>query len=162
MDAPVNQAISEQWLAAVGFKWHQLPRYPTKHWVLWLGGRQFLRDYEDLGVELASDNAGASWFCWLRSDFASRYHRFIYLRDLTTRKELILLVEALSRLPWIPENNLYGAMRTPKEAAQIRSEHDRLDRVLLRTKEPHYDIEKDDTRGGALPEHKEIVEGGSW
>jgi hypothetical protein len=37
----------------------------------------------------------------------------------------------------------------PEEAAHIRSEEKRLDRVLLRTKERHYDIENDETRGGA-------------
>src|SRR5260370_11990958 len=114
------------------------------------------------GVEQRDFEARARLVCWLRSDFASRYHRFIFLRHLKAQRELILLVESLSGVPWAPENNLYGAIRTSEEAAQIRSEDDRLDRVLLRSKERHYEIEKDDTRGGALPEHKEIVEGGPF
>ncbi len=159
MEALGSKPISEEWLSAVGFKWHELERQPAKHWVLWLGGRKFLQSYEDLGVELSASK-DLEWICWLRSDFASRYHRFIFLRHLKAQRELILLVESLSGVPWAPENNLYGAVRTSEEAAQIRSEDDRLDRVLLRSKERHYEIEKDDTRGGALPEHKEIVEGG--
>jgi hypothetical protein len=160
--APKSEPISEEWLASVGFKWHQLERQPARHWVLWLGGRQFLQSYEDLGVEIAPSIKDANWTCWLQSDLARRYHRFIFLRHLQTRRDLTLLVEALSGLPWVPENNLYGAMRTPDEAARIRSEDERLDRLLLRSSERHYEIEKDATRGGALPEHKEIVEGGPF
>jgi hypothetical protein len=158
-----NELISEPWLVSVGFRWHQLERQPNKHWVLWLGvsGRQFLRLYEDLGVELSADSTSA-WTCWLRSDFAHRYHRFIYLRDLRAQRELILLVESLSGLNWVPENNLHGAMRTPEKASRIRAGDKRFDRILLLRKERHYDIENDDTRCGALPEHKEIVEGNSW
>jgi len=65
MDAPKSEPISEEWLASVGFKWHQLKRQPAKHWVLWLGGRRFLQSYEDLGVELAPGIRDANWTCWL-------------------------------------------------------------------------------------------------
>jgi hypothetical protein len=133
MDSAKTESISEEWLASVGFKWHQLERQPAKHWVLWLGGRRFLQSYEDLGVELAPSVRDGNWTCWLRSDFAGRYHRFIFLRHLTERRELISLIESLCGLPWVPENNLYGAMRTPEEAAWIRSEDDRLDRILLQS-----------------------------
>lgn len=159
MDSAKTESKSEEWLASVGFKWHQLDRQPAKHWVLWLGGRRFLQSYEDLGVELAPSVRDGNWTRWLRSDFARRYHRFIFLRHLTQRRELISLIEFLGGLPWVPENNLYGAMRTPEEAAWIRSEDDRLDRILLQSNEPHHEIEKDDSRGAALPEHKEVVEG---
>ncbi len=29
--------ITEDWLYAVGFRWHQLDRQPNKQWLLWLG-----------------------------------------------------------------------------------------------------------------------------
>jgi hypothetical protein len=70
------------------------------------------------------------------------------------------MIESLCGLPWASENSLYGATRTLEEAAWIRSEDDRLDRILLQSNEPHLEIEKDDSRGGALPEHKEVAEGG--
>jgi hypothetical protein len=117
--------------------------------------------YEDLGIELALSSGKADWTCRLRSDLARRYHRFSYLRHLREQRELILLVEALSGLPWSPENHLYGAMRTPEEAVRIRSEDRRFDRILLQSSQPHYEIEKDKTGGGALPEHQEALEGGS-
>src|SRR5260370_7219795 len=103
------------------------------------------------GVEQRDFEARARLVCWLRSDFASRYHRFIFLRHLKAQRELILLVESLSGVPWAPENNLYGAIRTSEEAAQIRSEDDRLDRVLLRTRQRHYEIDKVDTPAAPLP-----------
>lgn len=161
MDMASEKHISELWLASVGFKWHQVERQPTKHWLLWLGGREFLQSYEDLGVELAPSTHNRDWFCWPRSDLARRYHRFIFLRHLRERPELILLVEALSGLPWTPENHLYGAVGTPQEAMRIESDSGRLDRVLLQRGEPRYEIEQDNSRGGALPEHREIAEGGS-
>jgi hypothetical protein len=30
----VNELISEDWLRSVGFKWHQIDRQPSRHWVL--------------------------------------------------------------------------------------------------------------------------------
>jgi hypothetical protein len=45
--------ITEEWLKLVGFRWHQLERQPSRHWLLWLGGA--LDDgtvpaVEDLGI----------------------------------------------------------------------------------------------------------------
>ncbi|WP_315742781.1 MULTISPECIES: hypothetical protein [unclassified Bradyrhizobium] len=151
-----HEPISEDWLKSVGFKWHQFDRQPDKHWLLWLGGglrqRPSLTDMEDLGIEIAPCYNG-EWFCWLRSDMAGRYHRFIHLRHIATRADLIQIVEAISGRPWTPENHLYGSLRSPESAARIRADMERLDRRLMLASPKWSDIEEDDTRGRALPEH---------
>jgi hypothetical protein len=152
--------ITEAWLKEVGFKWHQVNLQPDKHWLLWLGDAIRERDdssftsYEDIGIELArwlGDDP--SWFCWFRSDAAGRYHRFIHLRHLRYQHEVIALVEAVTGQPWDPRNHFYGSCVGPKQAERNRSEHDRLDRVIRRENPKWSEIEKDDTRGRALPEH---------
>jgi hypothetical protein len=153
MPTNTEENLTEDWLQSVGFKWHQLERQPNKHWLLWLGdalGK--LSGFEDLGIEVAQCDS-ASWFCWLRSDSAGRYHRFIHLRHIITREDLIRIIEAITGQGWDPENNLYGSMRTPLHAKHIREQEDRLDRQILKTSYPHSDIEKDDSMGGPLPEH---------
>jgi hypothetical protein len=163
--------ITEDWLKSAGFKWHQLERQPHKHWLLWLGDataeRHSFTSYEDIGIELApcwwksreGEAAGpiGKWFCWLRDDSAGRYHRFIHIRHLRTVGELILLIEATTGQRWNPANNLYGSMRKPEDAERIRkTDAQRFDRqIILESGNWHKwsDIEKDDTRGRALPEH---------
>lgn len=51
----IDEAITEDWLKAIGFKWHNLELQPDKHWLLWLGSAQYNNTtcYEDLGVEVA-------------------------------------------------------------------------------------------------------------
>ena len=44
-------------------------------------------------------------------------------------------------------------MRKPEDAERIRQESQRFDRRLMESGHPWSDIEKDDTRGRALPEH---------
>lgn len=156
--------ISEDWLKEVGFKWHQLDRQPTKHWLLWLGDAVRESEggswctYEDIGIELAQGlplrgDIAPQWFCWFRSDAAGRYHRFIHVRHLSSCDEVIKLVEAITGQTWNPENHLYGSCHSPRQAERIRKDDDRLDRKLLRSAHPWAEAEKDDTRGGALPEH---------
>ena len=159
-----DEPITEGWLKEVGFKWHQFDRQPGKHWVLWLGdavGQGLVTSFEDIGIEVSTmqyENALGevvgqdAWFCWLRSDAAGRYHRFIHLRHLRTRGELIALVEAIAGQPWNPENHLYGSVRSPEQAAKIRARDAEMDRRMAR-ETPWYGIEKDDSRGRALPEH---------
>jgi hypothetical protein len=158
-----NEPITEEWLRESGFKWHQLDRQPEKHWLLWLGAAVRARDgsltsYEDIGIELASGayagrDRPPEWFCWFRSDAAGRYHRFIHLRHLRLRSDVIAIVEALSGQAWDPANHWYGSLVSPAQAERHRVEHDRLDRVMRRAGHPWFEIEKDDTRGRALPEH---------
>lgn len=151
------ETITEDWLKEVGFKWHQLERQSSKHWLLWLGWAA-RTDYEDLGIEIASGALDDKWFCWLRSDAAGRYHRFIHLRHIRTCADLIGIIEGITGQAWDPANNRYGAMRSPEDAARIRAEDDRLDRRLREKGHPWYEIERDETRGGALPEHLEAHE----
>lgn len=164
-----DDPITEEWLKSVGFKWHEFERQGAHHWLLWLGGglrqRPTLTDYEDIGIELApgwwhnakGEQVGnTDWFCWLRSDAAGRYHRFIHLRHVSTRNDVIRLVEAISGRPWTPENHLYGSLRSPENAARILQDRQRADRRLIEESSPGAkwaDIERDDTRGRALPEH---------
>lgn len=167
--------ISDEWLKSVGFKWHQFDRQPEKHWVLWLGGamagRHSFTSFEDLGIELATCAyrnlhgdliaQEAGWFCWLRDDAAGRYHRFIHIRHLHTQRELIAMVEGLTGQTWDPENHLYGNLYRPEVAARLRMELERADRRLTLGADNYSkwsDIEKDDTRGRALPEHMQVAE----
>ncbi len=150
------EPITEGWLREVGFKWHQFERQPDKHWLLWIGGAigDRVTSYEDLGIELAPWRDG-EWFCWLRADTAHRYGRFLHVRHLKWRDELAELVAALTGQVWSPQNHIHGHAYTPEAAARLRAEHDRLDRKLLRESPPWRESEKDDSRGGALPEHME-------
>jgi hypothetical protein len=165
-----SSPITEDWLKSAGFKWHQLERQTDKHWLLWLGDatreRHSFTSFEDIGIELApcwwknskDEDAGdvGKWFCWFRDDAAGRYHRFIHIRHLRTVGELTRLIEAITGQTWDPANNLYGSMRKPEDAERIRQENQRLDRRLtLESGEcgKWAEIEKDDTRGRALPEH---------
>lgn len=149
--------ITEDWLRAVGFKWHQLSRQPDRHWVLWLGDAIAGGDgCDSLGLELAPSNDG-TWFCWLRSDLAGRYHRFVHVRHMREQGEIEALVSALTGLPWAPQQHFYGSVRTPEQADRIRREHNRLDRVLARER-PWSATERDDSIGRPLHEHLEAHE----
>src|SRR5262245_40223058 len=82
-----NELITDEWLAEVGFKWHQLERQPYKHWLLWLGDAikdsENLKSSEDLGIEVTQRGEyDESYYCWLRADYAGRYSRFIFVRYL--------------------------------------------------------------------------------
>ncbi|CAN7302998.1 hypothetical protein LJR231_001547 [Phyllobacterium sp. LjRoot231] len=157
-----EELISEAWLSASGFKWHQHDRQPEKHWLLWLGsavGRH--TSFEDIGIEVTTmqfknssgDTVGDdAWFVWFRSDTAHRYSRFVHVRHMRYQHELIKLVEAVSGQPWAPENHLYGSALLPKHAAEVRQREQDLDH-RIRSWHPHNDIEKDDSRGRALPNH---------
>jgi hypothetical protein len=156
-----DDLITEDWLKSVGFKWHQFNRQPSKQWLLWCGIRSAGNwgvDTQDIGVEVCSGGMDGTWFCWLRSDTAHRYSRFLHVRHMRTKGEVSRLVEAVTGLPWKPENHIYGSVCTDQQAAHLNAEWDRLDKRMVREDRPWREIEKDDTRGGALPEHMEIVE----
>ena len=153
MSDPFN-LLTEDWLKVNGFKWHQFERQPSKHWLLWIGGAMDDRNvsFEDLGVEVASGYDG-KWFCWLRSDSAGRYHRFIHIRYIETCDDLTRIISGLTGRPFDPAHALYGRLHTPSQAARIRQEDERLDRRLLRESPGWYDNEKDETMGGPLIDH---------
>lgn len=154
--------ITEQWLSDVGFKWHELEQQGHKHWLLWLGDclNERHSDAEELGIEL-SKGSDDWWFCWLRSDTAHRYSRFLHVRHLRTQIEVVQLIEALTGQMWDVDNNLYGRMMLSDRADYLRKEAERLDQQWLRRNPAWREIEKDDTRGGALPEHMQAaIDGG--
>lgn len=165
-----DEKITEGWLRDAGFKWHQFDRQPEKHWLLWIGGatadRHSFTSFEDIGIEVApcayrNRNGGlineeAGWFCWLRDDAAGRYHRFIHIRHIHTTGDLTRLIEGITGQTWDPANNLYGNMYRPADAARLRQERQRIDRDLTLGAQPYQkwsDVERDDERGRALPEH---------
>jgi hypothetical protein len=123
--------------------------------LLWLGdalGRGAFTSYEDLGIEVAPDGSG-KWFCWLRSDAAHRYRRFIHIRHIETVGELTALIAALTGQPWNPEHVWSGCFVTPEHAAWMRKEHDRIDQKLMREGASWRDAERDETMCGPLSEH---------
>lgn len=147
--------LSEDWLKANGFKWHQLDRQPTKHWLLWLGsaiGDGAWTCYEDLGIEVAAGYDGR-WFCWLRADTSGRYHRFIHIRHIETVDDLTGLIAGIVGRPFDPAHARYGHLHTPERAAKMRQEDERLDQRLLSERPGWYENEKDETRGGPLIDH---------
>lgn len=157
--------ISADWLREVGFKWHQFDRQPEKQWLLWIGqaSGQWGSGTDDLGVELAPGSYDADrddktgWFCWLRSDSSHRYSRFVHVRRLRTRHEVIRLVEGLTGQDWNPDLHLYGSVHHPKHAAQLLADRQRLDKVLAERGYAWYETEKDDSRGRPLREHMEAA-----
>lgn len=161
---PPTEAITEDWLRSVGFKWHQLERQPSKMWVLWLGDctRTGISSFEDLGIEVADNQnypTPGTFTVFLRSDTAHQYSRFIHIRYVHTKAEVIALVEALTGQKWDAANNIYGSMHTPEQAERLRKEAERLDLKWLHESPGKWaEIEKDETRGRALPEHYEAHE----
>lgn len=160
----MTEEISEEWLQEVGFRWHQLERQPTKQWLLWLGDAIFessgwrFTSYEDLGIELARNSNrhdDTTYFCWLRGDSAGRYHRFIHIRHLRYQSDVVKLIEALVGLPFEPRDCINGCLLTPAHAESRRKDYDRLDQQFQRERPKWFEVEKDDSRGRALPEHME-------
>lgn len=156
----LNEPITEEWLKEVGFKWHQLDGQPEKQWLLWLGDAVRgesgdLTATEDIGIELCQDGLSNSgeWFCWLRSDCAHRYSRFIHVRHMRVKGDVIRLIVAITDQDWNPENHIYGSCMASDRAASVKAEWNRLDKRIMRDSHPWREIEKDDSRGGALPEH---------
>lgn len=147
----MNEPITEAWLSEVGFKWHQLERQQHRHWLLWLGDALSERatSFDELGIEV-SMGSGGQWFCWLRSDHAGRYSRFIHIRYIQTQAELIGLIEGITGCTWRPQDVWYGSLRTPVMAQRLREESERLDRQMLRDGPKWREIEKDDSRDRAL------------
>lgn len=160
---PGPALITEDWLKSIGFKWHQLERQPSKHWLLWVGGaigdeRRLFHGFEDLGIEVAAASFATApewpeWHCWFRSDCAGRYHRFIHLRYMEHQYELVNLIEALTDLEFNADDVLYGCLHRPDTAARLRQERERLDLKWRESSAKWSEAEKDDSRGGALPEH---------
>lgn len=165
--------ITEDWLKKIGFRWHELERQNTKHWLLWIGHahaeNRLFQTSQDLGIELAATgyynqkgelvNSEKGYNCWLRSDCASRYHRFIHIRYLKKKVDLLDMLNGLICRPFNPNECVYGSWHIPERAEALREEQKRLDKKVMMS-DAWYEIEKDDSMGGALPEHKEAYETG--
>lgn len=168
-----RELITEDWLKSIGFKWAQFDRQPEKQWTLWLGwalvdqageGSAFSGP-DDIGLDLHIGThwktGRTHWSCFLRSDSAGRYHRFIHLRYLVFQDELISLIQAITGRVFVPEDCFYGSMMTPEHAAHVRAEHARIDQRMLRERTPWYEAEKDPERSRPTPEHVDAaIKGG--
>jgi hypothetical protein len=133
----IDDLIDEAWLRDCGFHWSQGERQPSKHWTLWCGMPAFMGSPEDIGVEVAQmgddPRHGPSWFCWIRSDFSHRYSRFIHVRHVTTRGEVIRLVEALTGRRWNAAHHRYGRVCTLEQVERFDAEDPRLRERMKRT-----------------------------
>jgi len=112
---PERVPITEEWLKSSGFKWDQFDRQPEKMWTLWLGAalvdvrngnkRKMFAGPEDVGIEVTTQKENGvvkNWSCFLRSDVAGRYGRFLHIRYLVYRDELVAIIEALTGQQFIP------------------------------------------------------------
>lgn len=166
-----KERISDEWLRATGFKWSQIERQPSRHWILWLGSclnvapdgeRPLFASRDDLGIEIASASwVGRTgivfypdvWHCWLRADTAGLYHRFLHVRHLRYTDEVVQMIEALTGQAWNPENNIGGSMLHPRDAEWRRAEYDRLDRRLVKDRTKWSEAEKDGDRARPSVDH---------
>jgi hypothetical protein len=137
MDEP-EETITEEWLKEIGFKWHDVER-SGRNWLLWIGsaiaqnspyGRT--SSFEDFGLELSKFHKDIeNWAVFYRADYAGRYTRFIYCRDVWKREQLTRLLEALIDVPFDPANVMYGSLYRPEQAAHYkRQDQKRLDRRI--------------------------------
>lgn len=130
--------ITEEWLKEIGFKWYDAERSPRR-WLLWLGNcvaenRSFGRSssFEDFGIEISRwrDDENV-WALFYRADYASRYSRFIFVRDVWEQSQLIQMIEAITGIPFNKDDVLYGTLYRPEQAAYFRKQdQERYDRVL--------------------------------
>jgi hypothetical protein len=145
--------ITEQWLKENGFKWHDVER-GGKHWLLWIGGavtenRSFGRtsSFEDFGIELSKMRDGDSvWSLFYRADYAGRYSRFIFCRDVWETEHIEKMLEAITGFPYDKSCAMYGSYHRPEVAAYYRElDEKRLDRQIALRGTWTTD-EKDDTK----------------
>lgn len=127
----MSDPITEQWLRNAGFKYEQLQA--GKHWILWMGGAvadKTSYSSEDLGIEVAPMGDGR-WFCWVRADYCGRYSRFVHIRHLRERDELISLIASLTGFPFDPANSIYGSYHKPEVARRLREDYARRIEVRM-------------------------------
>lgn len=97
-------AITEEWLAEVGFKYREPgERQQFRHWTLTFSEPDdygmFIETTMPGWLNAAGDHIGADrgWFLWL-----GREHKFIHLRHVWEREEIVAVVEALTGAKWEP------------------------------------------------------------
>lgn len=145
--------ITEEWLKENGFKWHAVER-SGKHWLLWIGsalaenrphGRTSSGD--DFGIELSKfiDKQDV-YGCFFRADYAGRYTRFIFCRDVWEPEHVTQLIEALTGFPFDKACAIYGFYHSQEQATHLRElDEKRLDRRIALGNKWRTD-EKDDTK----------------
>lgn len=99
-----SRLITDLWLHEVGFIPHTVESQVGQHWLLWLG--------PDLGLELSfgRETPRPWYFCYLRTRGDHSPSRFINLRDLTSKHEVIMLVQGLTGRRWNPARHANGAV----------------------------------------------------
>jgi hypothetical protein len=140
-------------------------------WITWFA--KFAEEAEPLGAAcLAKNGARRILYPVGKTPGAPPLNRLALRREFDWQKglkyispkvkgEVIRLIVALTDSDWKPENHIGGSAMTQKRADSIRADYDRLDRRIVREGRPWRDIEKDDSRGGALPEHMQgAIDGG--
>lgn len=155
-DIGLDEPITEDWLKESGFRWAQHHRQNTKHWLLWLGDAVREREgfnltsYEDIGIEVTQGAMDQKWFCWFRSDAGSLYGRFLHVRHMRLRIELVRLVEAVTGYPWTPEFHVGGSARGPIGYKNMLDYARRKDvELIVDPNRAWHDIERDPYRAGA-------------
>lgn len=94
--------ITDLWLRDVGFKPHFVTNPPAQHWLLWLD--------DDLGIELSfgREKPQPWYFCHLRTRGDHSPANFINLPDVSSKHEVITLVQVLTRRRWNPARHNHG------------------------------------------------------
>ena len=99
-----GQEITEEWLADVGFKYREPgERQAFRHWTLqfseWTDHGLYIETTMPGVINRNGEHVGkdSGWFVWL-----GREHKFLHVRHMHLRKEIVALVEALSGQPWTP------------------------------------------------------------
>lgn len=97
-------AITEEWLAEVGFKYREpRERQPFRHWTMTFAEQNDYGLYIETTmpgwINARGEHVGADmgWFLWLGRD-----NKFIHLRHVNNREEIVAIVEALSGATWEP------------------------------------------------------------
>lgn len=111
-------AITEDWLASVGFKYREPgERQQFRHWTLTFS------EPDDYGMYIETTMPGClnasgghigadrGWFLWL-----GRERKFIHLRHVYEQEEIVALVEALTGAKWEPTR--MGHVRVARRAAE--------------------------------------------
>lgn len=145
-------AITEEWLKEIGFKWFDVER-SDKHWILWMGSaiaenRKYRSSsHDDFGLELSKFHPEEdNWGVFYRADYAGRYSRFIFCRDVWEQEQLIRLIEALTDTPFDVQNIMYGNLYRPEQAEYYRKQDaERLDRRIA-LENRWRDDEQDETK----------------
>lgn len=118
------------------------------------------------GLLIAEQLAAQGWICVMvdpEGEIESMYGKAVAgvaeLRERLARRDSpFVVVSAGDASEFIPYGRaILSAAEEHRKPIFLRAEHDRLDRRLLRERTRWAEIEKDDSRGHALPEHMEAA-----